>query len=112
MALLAAPAALAGLRALGVDQKSAELGIGLAKKAFPIAKSLFRVARGRHKKTSVRRHLSKLAPELKKNIPGLLEANERYKLTDQLSKLSGRRSGVEGSMLKKVAMHKEENSRF
>jgi hypothetical protein len=100
MAMLAAPAALAGLRALGLDERSARIGVGLAKKALPIAKSLFRSSR---KKRSVRRHLAKAAPEIQKAVPGLAAAAEKYKLFDKLSKVNERNTGIGGSMLKKLA---------
>jgi hypothetical protein len=104
MALLAAPAAMAGLRALGVDERTAKLGLAAAKKALPIAKGLFKFARRKHKKKNIRAHLAKFPSELRTAVPGLADAEKRHALFDQLSKINERESGVKGSMLKKAAM--------
>jgi len=103
MAMFAAPAAIAGLRALGVDERSAQLGLAAAKKALPVAKGLFRAAFGRKKKKNVRELLGKAPAELQKMVPGLLNAKSQHALFDQLSRINENPSGVKAAMLKKAA---------
>lgn len=108
MAMLAGPLALSGLRALGVDDRAAKLGFRAAKAALPVAKSLFRASFG--KKKNIRQVLAKAAPEIQRMVPGLQDAQDRNSLFDQVSKINEHPTGVDGSLMKKVAEAEAEKS--